>query len=453
MAAGYDATGWFDDNGVHHTWAEGAYGTAVANQGAPTPISTGSGGGKSIDQMKSELRVAGYPGPWDDASVQAAYARTANGGSGGGAGGMTGFNSSAAQIAAQVASAAAQQAYLNARLTQLEIPQFQAQNQVQLEQLAQQAARDAWAQKYQQATLDIQKGTFDWQKEMQLADLTGYVPASAAATPAVDFTGASQKLVDAYNQGARGPASWAATLHIPMDQATTLFNAAQAWQQQPGNQGLPASDAVIAQLAAQNGIGVPTAAAGGTGQPQETLARQQFESNAAQGWQALLNQQQGPQGAFHYLNTLQNVPGQMRDIINNALRGQGYAGGIDQAAAIETGGPTATTGMGGNLPTRALGTGDAAATGPRLGPLVHNPDGTITHAAAPRDAGGSALPLGSQINARDWLNTSPYVKNLTLAGYSANGQDPTQVMDEFQKSLPQYATATGTRYRQPALAG
>ncbi len=36
--------------------------------------------GKSVAQMRIELQAAGYPGPWDDASVSAVYARTANGG-------------------------------------------------------------------------------------------------------------------------------------------------------------------------------------------------------------------------------------------------------------------------------------------------------------------------------------------------------------------------------------
>jgi hypothetical protein len=72
--------------------------------GTPTPQSGGVGraltsaaaGGKSLDQMANELRAANYPGPWDEASVRAAYQRTArpeDQGGGGGGGGLPGSGS------------------------------------------------------------------------------------------------------------------------------------------------------------------------------------------------------------------------------------------------------------------------------------------------------------------------------------------------------------------------
>lgn len=51
-----------------------------------------------IEQMKSELRVAGYQGPWDDASVRAAYARTVNGGNAGSRGGVSTVNSDLSDV-------------------------------------------------------------------------------------------------------------------------------------------------------------------------------------------------------------------------------------------------------------------------------------------------------------------------------------------------------------------
>lgn len=172
-------------------------------------------------------------------------------------------------------------------------------------------------------------------------------------------------------------------------------------------------------------------------QPQQpTLQREQFEAQNALSWAQLQASQRGPDNAFAYLRTIQNTPDSIRGLINTALRGQGYLGGVAQAAGV--GAPGA-------------GRGDLG-PGTTLGPLVHNPDGTVTHAAAATAApatGGPALPLASQINAKDFLNSSPYLQKLVLAGYEANGQDQTQVLDDFQKSLPRYARATGAQYRQP----
>lgn len=54
----------------------GTYGgTAGGSATYPTP-----NGPRSIAQMTTELKAAGYPGPWDDTSVIAAYNRTAGGG-------------------------------------------------------------------------------------------------------------------------------------------------------------------------------------------------------------------------------------------------------------------------------------------------------------------------------------------------------------------------------------
>jgi hypothetical protein len=80
-------------NGIFSTQqaAEQAY-----NQARGMPGGGGGGGGqvyntpngpKTLDQMISELRVAGYGGPWDPGTVVEVYNRTAGGGAGGGGGG------------------------------------------------------------------------------------------------------------------------------------------------------------------------------------------------------------------------------------------------------------------------------------------------------------------------------------------------------------------------------
>jgi hypothetical protein len=76
VTANDDGTYTAQNYGADRSGAENAYN---ASQGGTPTI-----GGKSMDQMRAELQAAGYGGPWDDASVQATYARTVNGGSAGG---------------------------------------------------------------------------------------------------------------------------------------------------------------------------------------------------------------------------------------------------------------------------------------------------------------------------------------------------------------------------------
>lgn len=79
-------------NGTHTAGIQGA--PSAPAMGNPTAsiqpyAPTTSFGGKSVDQMRNELRAAGYAGPWDDASVQATYSRTVNGGNAGARAGVS----------------------------------------------------------------------------------------------------------------------------------------------------------------------------------------------------------------------------------------------------------------------------------------------------------------------------------------------------------------------------
>jgi hypothetical protein len=137
--------------------------------------------------MAQQLQAVGWQGNTNDAAaVAAAYASTTGGAvtpgaggpsvsSGGGGGGSTGqdqgFNAAAANSAVTLANNAAQIAYNNARLQQLEIPQFQALSQQAKDQLAFDKAKEAWSQTFQQANADVANknatanitGTFDGQ--------------------------------------------------------------------------------------------------------------------------------------------------------------------------------------------------------------------------------------------------------------------------------------------------
>lgn len=156
-------------------------GGSVSVQSAPS--SNGGGGGGTFNPQGSTaaMNAAGFADTPAGRAAQAAgqpgnTAALVGGQSSGGNGAAPatvdqGFNSAAAQQAIQLANNAAQQAYNNARLQQLEIPQFQALTQQAKDQLAFDKAKEAWSETFQQANADIANknatanitGTFDGQ--------------------------------------------------------------------------------------------------------------------------------------------------------------------------------------------------------------------------------------------------------------------------------------------------
>lgn len=133
----------------------------------------GSNGGVSQQSMYDQLMAVGYNGPTDDASIQAAYARTVNGGnapsSGGGGGGASGaaaapqqqqvFNQQAQAAAQSVANQAAVNAYNSARLA-LDSTHYANMDQATKDQLAFDKAKEAYAESLSTAGLT---GTFNGQ--------------------------------------------------------------------------------------------------------------------------------------------------------------------------------------------------------------------------------------------------------------------------------------------------
>jgi hypothetical protein len=465
--------------------------TMAQNQGggaAPAPAPSGGGGGgggmvqtregpRTMDQVRAGIKAANGNVTGDDATDLATFNNVdtsggGGGGSGGSGGGGQGFNSAAAGLALQAAEAAAQREYLNTRLRLLEIPQMQQQGAAAIEALAQRAAEFAWQKVYQQGQLDIQRGSFDFDKWQGMAEMTGYLP----------DTGAAKRLVSAYEQGGRGAESWAATLGVGLPEAQRLYAAAQRWQQQPGNEGKQATDAVLGQLAMAEGLNIPAL------QGQSTFKREQYQTDTAMKYLMMANDLK-KQNPFAYLATLQNTPNSIRNLVNTALQGMGV-GGLQQAGAANP-----VQGIPGVQQEMAPYTGPPNPYGPRPATPIQGfvgPDGSSTQlqTGGPRPAPGPAtpepmrspvgprsgmpgnlvyeaqrsaqpmpqpsyqmpqsfadnrviypqqqagLPGGNQINARDWLNTAPWLKTLALQGYEQNGQDPSQVMHDFQKSLP-----------------
>lgn len=116
----------------------------------------GSGGGtyqtvngpKTVQQMRDELRIAGYPN-WQNASEQEivnVYASTTGGAVTGGGGGVTGgdyewVNSEVEALKAQLAQQAAYQAYLNKKLELVDIPMAE----LEKDRLAFEAAQAAYS--------------------------------------------------------------------------------------------------------------------------------------------------------------------------------------------------------------------------------------------------------------------------------------------------------------------
>ncbi len=99
-----------------------AVGTPIIPPGSNQPAP----GGKSLDQMTQELRQAGYNGPWDQASILAAYKRTVNGGN---APAPASNNSVNAQLQAQM------QAIVDSNKAAQQIQQQQFQQTSQVSQL------------------------------------------------------------------------------------------------------------------------------------------------------------------------------------------------------------------------------------------------------------------------------------------------------------------------------
>ncbi|HKE13840.1 MAG TPA: hypothetical protein VKB80_03170 [Kofleriaceae bacterium] len=257
---------------------------------APTPQASGGGttqtpnGPKTLEEMTNELRAAGYGGPWDEASVVATYNRTASGGGGAGGGGgggggtVGGLPASLFNPAAAAAADAAVRAVLGQRALDLE------------------QARDIWKKAY------------------DTANLSGYLPGSGVAGHGQAAMDALDRLRgDARYQAADGEtkrqmeaATWAQTLGIDTASARQAIDRLRALTATTGQ---PSTAALVEQVLAQTpgGAGIPT------------LAREQEQNRATIDTLRLLSGLRGPENAFAYAATLQNLPASMRQNIAAAM--------------------------------------------------------------------------------------------------------------------------------------
>ena len=148
----------------------------------------------------------------------------------------------------------------------------------------------------------------------------------------------------------------------------------------------------------------------------ETFQRNQ----TSLGYLGLQGQLRGPADLFQYLKVLNATPGGIKDVVN-AAAGQ-------YAMPRSTGAPT--VGGGGGVNT---GGADSMSA---LMAQMNDP----TYGA---EAQGLNLPLPNQINAQNFLRMQPAQQQVLLAAYEAAGYRPEDVVDQFTKSLPQYAQAGG----------
>jgi hypothetical protein len=275
--------------------------------------------GDGFDVYVNGVRIGHYA---DQASAESAF-RTAKGGgtattpgantpttpgvsAGAGAGAVAGatgglVDPSAIKALMDLASQNAQQAYLNARL-ELERQSAGHAWTAQQEQLAQNAAHDAWSKTVAERGADVVQ-----------ANATGYLGG---------VTNVSGKVNAAWNAlpadqrtDARASAIWKAYVPGMSDQQA---QAMQKWGRDVYlATGQQVTDEMVGQQLSSMGLGQGT----------PTLARQQFQAQTGQGLLDLAARLRGPDDAFAYARTLQNVPPEMRAQLDAMMRQQGISYG------------------------------------------------------------------------------------------------------------------------------
>lgn len=395
----------------------------------------------------------------------------------GGGGGNVGANPATFGPAISLADNAAMMAYNNARLA-LDRELGVMRNEREKERIALEAARDAWNKTY------------------QTASMSGYMPNVAA--------GKGQAVMDAIG-GLRSNAQYQTAdgdVKRQMEaaavaQATGIdpASAAQAIDRLralTATTGQPSSAALVEQVLGQTPGGAPA-----------TLEREREQNRASMDALRLLSELRGPENAFAYANTLQNLPPQVRANIqaamgrmpftaqNPAQRGLFGDVGIGAAQPALPGGmpvggqpvPGAYPGAG-NTPVLQAG-GRTLAGGGTVNqylpaPVDTSPAGQMAQQAAqgayrtatgapamggqpgmvyapesfpttygPRTAPAVAagMQAASQWSPTVYNQTGDYARRLQLAAYENVGEDPREVMDQYKRSLPVAVGPRVGRYR------
>jgi len=397
-------------------------------------------GPKTLGDVRRELTApsVGYNGPMDEASVLGAYERAGGGGGGAAPGGLPGGTTGLNTGAASAADAAVANWIAWMRL-----------NLVDVRSLDLQEARDVWKRAYDQATL------------------SGYNP-----TPS--YAGAGQKALDAIG-ALRGNAQYQQAVAANDGETARSMEAntvAQTLGMDPGQ-----ARAAIERLRAMTAsTGQPSSAALvesvlGQVPGTPTLERERLQNQTTTDALRILSGLRGPENAFAYAETLQNIPPSIRANIQAAMGrlpltaqnpaqagvlgdvgvyGQGAGAPVGYPAATGPRTAVGTVPVGGAPGTSAIGATPGAAMQPGIvNAATGQPTlaGQQTAAYGPRTspAVAAGMTAPSQWSPTEFNRTSDYARRLMLAGYESVGEDPQEVMDQYKKSLP---TAVGPRSSQ-----
>lgn len=291
-------------------------------------------------------------------------------------------NISAAQLAAQVANWAAQLEFTKERFRLLELPQFQFQSTLAVDQLAFQKATTAWQQAFQEASMT---GTY------QGKPTTQWLTEQAQLTGVLDGNQTLQgKLTDAQVAQMNASMKLAQDNHdldvqkfgFQQTQWNAEFGLSQAAQQLQYMGYDPKTGQTTLQKQAQD--------ASITGYDQygrPTLARQGQEASEAQQYLSLLSGLRGPQNAFAQARVIGNTPNSIRDIAA-AWAGKYQIGATTGSGMNPT--PASVGGLlgPGGMPFTGSGAENVMPTGPQIAPEALS---AIPHAPPPIGPGSFAM--------------------------------------------------------------
>lgn len=396
--------------------------------GVPNQYATQPEAENDYNQRTGGGGSSGAP-PSSSSPAPTGGAPSVGGGGGGGFGGNSGINPGLLGPAIDLANNAAQQAYNQKRL-ELDRDIANMQNDRQKDQIALQAARDAWQKTYQTATLT---GTLNGNPTLdatkQQSDITGYVPGSGYATRA---QAAFMNLPADQRTGAAAARIWQSIVPgLTADEAAQMNEAGHQYAASTGGQPMP--DDVAAQYLSR----ITGGRISGQGTP--NFQNQQEQDRTLTSVLGLLANLRGPENAFAYANTLASIPDSIKGQIQAAMGRTGVQAQTPAQAGVlgDLGVPGAVSGQyGGTGPGTAVG---ARAPGPtQFGGNAAVYQGPQPGAFAPlpgaAGSGGPLQPPGAFI---------PPARVVPDPGYTSVPEDPNARMG-LASTAPGAAPASGT---------
>lgn len=347
---------------------------------------------------------------------------------------QTGYNPQAAAAAADLAAQAAQQAYLNARLREVEIPSMRMLDERERERIRQEAARDAWQRTYQQALL------------------SGKVPTAPGASLNERASAAWEKLPPEQRtpQGAAG--IWQALVPgLSAEEAAALHGAVST---HTARTGAAAPDDLISEHLQQ-------ITGGRINKPPLTIDAQRMQNDTTLGLLRIGADLRGPGDWAKYMQTVAAIPPEMRNLVSQVAGRFQMPGGAPGAASVagmaqQMGTPAAAPAAGAvqtaqPAATMPLGT---VAREPAAAPMVAGPNGVATHQGIASTINGpipGAPPGGvppPKLGVQPPDPSAPGTENATM---NAMIRSSAGVQPEFRTAMqPRYQPVTAAPAAAPA---